>query len=241
MAEITQVVIGIQARSTSTRFPRKVHRMLDGKPILQHVIDSANRAATYINRHSLKLRELVSVAVLVPAGDEITTAFQGRALIIEGPEDDVLARYRMAAERLSADYMVRVTSDCPLLPDHMIQKHIKVAVKNGFDYCSNVDEQARTAIDGHDVEVMSKRALNWIHENAKEQKHREHVTLGLRELKLPDDFRVGHIIGYLNQSHIKLSVDTPEDLERVEVEYFRRKRAEEAAIKLHGKQSVHRY
>lgn len=239
MESVKSVVIAIQARSGSSRFPRKAFELIDGKPVLRHVIDAADRCAFYMNRHTFRSKIQVSYAVLCPYKDEIKHTFNSRAMVIEGPEDDVLLRYRIAMERLKADYVVRITGDCPLIPPYLITKHIKVAVANGYDYCSNVDENCRTAIDGHDVEVMSRRALEWADENAKDPAQREHVTLALRQGGLPEDFKIGHVLGHLDQSHIKLSIDTPDDLERVRVEYERAKRMHANAEQMNGRNNAH--
>jgi len=44
------VVIGIQARSTSTRLPGKIFEMVGNKKALEHVIDKAKSAKDYIQR-----------------------------------------------------------------------------------------------------------------------------------------------------------------------------------------------
>jgi spore coat polysaccharide biosynthesis protein SpsF len=240
MSGIKHVVIGIQARSSSRRFPRKVYELIDGKPMLRHVIDAADKASFYLNRYTYQSKIRVSYAVLCPYKDEIIKSFGSRAMVIEGPEDDVLTRYKIMADRLQADYIVRITSDCPLLPPFLITKHIKIASANQYDYCSNVDPKVRTAIDGYDVEVMSKRALDWADQNASDPTHREHVTSILRTNQIPSEFKTGHILGFLNQSHIKLSVDTPDDLEHVRIEHERTKSAHEKAEALSGSQNVHK-
>lgn len=237
---IRHVCIGIQARSNSHRFPRKVFELIDEKPMLRHVIDACDRASFYLNRHTFQSKIRASYAVLCPHRDEIQQAFGTRAMVIEGPEEDVLSRYKLLVTKLEPDYIVRVTSDCPLLPPFLITKHIKIAIANSYDYCSNVDEKVRTALDGYDVEVISRRALLWADENCSDPSLREHVTPILRTKLIPKDFKVGHVLGFLNQSHIKLSVDTPEDLERVRIEYDRVKKAHHLAEALAGKQNVHR-
>lgn len=240
MSDIKRVVIGIQARSTSKRFPRKVFELIDGVPVLRHVINACRRSAVYMNRYSDATRIKVDVGLCIPKGDEIKDAFQQRDLIIaEGPEDDVLARYKALADQTDAHYIVRVTGDCPLLPPHIITKHVKIAVVNGYDYVSNVDEEARTAVDGTDCEVISRKLLNWLYDNAKGS-DREHVTT-LARRETPGWARCGHVVGYLALSHVKLSIDTPEDLERVRQEFKTMKRAIENAERKSGAKAVHRF
>jgi spore coat polysaccharide biosynthesis protein SpsF (cytidylyltransferase family) len=242
MGNYHNVVIGIQARSTSGRFPRKVFETIDGKPMLQHVIDAANRAAKYLNNHTQKTKVMVNVALVVPTGDEITSAFKKKVTVIEGDEKDVLSRYVTMAHRLDADYIVRLTGDCPLIPPFLISKHINTALKNELDYVSNVDENLRTSADGTDCEVMSRRVLDWLNTSATTTEDREHVTTLVR--RQPPDWaigKIGHVVGFLNLSQLKLSVDTPDDLERVRWEHDRVKQAIDTAESRHGKGSVHRF
>lgn len=238
--EVKNIVIGIQARSTSTRFPQKVFEVIGEKTILQHVIDSCRASAAYINQHSIKSRMYSKVFLLIPYEDQIKVRFRGSCSMQEGPAHDVLSRYAELAVKQDADYIVRITADCPLIPPFLITKAINTATQNQYDYASNVDERVRTAIDGHDVEVISKRAMAWLDENARNESDREHVTTFLRRSP-PSWLKVGHIVGYVDQSSLKLSVDTPEDLERVREQYEKIKSVMEAGEAISGRGSVHRF
>lgn len=240
MAEYENVVIGIQARSTSIRFPRKSQALLGGRPMIEHVLEAANRAAKYINRHSHKTFIQVNVALLVPRGDELADTYRKRTIVVEGADGDVLSRYVAAMDRLNADYMVRVTGDCPLIPPYLISKHIKTALQNRYDYVSNVDADSRTACDGNDCEVMSRKMLRYLSETATDPHDREHVTALARHAP-PSWARIGHVVGFLYLTDLKLSVDTPEDLERVRAQYDRIQRAIQQAEAKHGPDSIHRF
>lgn len=238
MGDVTRVCIGIQARTNSSRFPGKIHEYIGDKTMLEHVVDRCSSAAHYINRHSRNFKEMVLVSILIPYGDPASKTSKGKAVIIEGPEEDVLTRYVNMAETLKADYLVRVTSDCPLIPTPLIQRHIKVGVVNSYDYCSNVDENFRTSIDGFDVEFFSKRALDWLNVNATDKTDREHVTIKLRR-EPPAWANVGAIMHYMDSSHLKFSVDTPDDLEKVRCEYSSQQRKVAKAVEELGKSHVH--
>lgn len=244
----TKVLIAIQARSGSTRLPRKAFELIGERRMLDHVIDSCREAARYLNGRTERAVSVrgpndsdlrVSVALLTPEGDLIAKEFARKAEVVEGPEQDVLSRYYLALERLHPDYVVRITGDCPLIPDFLIAKHITTAIKGRYDYVSNVDEETRTAIDGHDCEVMSSRMLGWLHGAAETASDREHVTL-LARREPPDWARRGAVLNYHDQSHLKLSVDTAEDLARVREEYERRDVKLYRAERKFGRQSVHR-
>lgn len=236
--EVTHVLIGIQARTTSERFPGKVLEKIGHKAMIEHVIDSCQIAAKYTNRFTHKTRTLVDVALLVPAGDELTK-FRHKVQVREGSENDVLSRYVQAANQMKADYIVRVTGDCPLLPSFLISKMIKTAVVNAYDYVSNVDPKFRTAVDGHDCEVISRRLLDHIDKAATQPHEREHVTWMARA-NPPEWACRANVVGFLDLSNQKLSVDTLEDLERVRAVYERVRRITDLSIEEFGKPHVHK-
>lgn len=234
----SKVTIGIQARSTSKRFPGKVFEMLGTKTVLRHVIDSCQKAATYINNWgSHKIH--VDVALCIPYDDPIKRTTWGDVSIIEGPEDDVLMRYVILAEHTKSDYIVRITADCPLIPSFIINKCITSTVMNEYDYFSNVDERVRTTSDGFDCEVISKKLLYYTGEHATKASDREHVTTFIRS-NPPDWIKQGIIINFLDLSKLKLSLDTQEDLERIKIEYGNVQDAFKTAQQIFGRRNVHR-
>lgn len=238
MDDCTNVVIGIQARSTSQRYPKKVFEVIESKSILQHVIDNCKSAAKYINR--FQNREVVQVALLIPKSDVILEVFRNRAVMVEGSETNVLSRYSQMASWLNADYIVRITADCPLIPHFLITKHIKAAVMNGYDYFSNVHEGVRTSPDGYDCEVFSRKLLEYTVQHAKDPKDLEHVTTFMRR-EPPEWIKWGTVIGHMDLSHLKLSVDDQEDLNRVRTGVKNVQEKLEAAERIFGKQNVHRF
>lgn len=241
----TKVSIGIQARSTSERFPNKVTQMIGTRMVIEHVIDSCRSCADYINRYTFTNNIIVNVYVLIPEGDPLKHILSPMSdYVMEGDEIDVLSRYTEMAKVTSADYIVRVTADCPLLPHFIIYKAVNTAIKNGLDYVSNVGdkkESMRTSVDGDDVEVMSARALEWIDKNAISKAEREHVTSAIRGDDAPSFFRFGVLIGHKDNSNIKLSVDTEDDLENIRNEFDRVQNKIAAAKKKYGKGAVYRF
>ncbi len=205
------ILIGVQARSTSARFPGKSLELVDSVSMTEAVLNNAQTAGRFLAAGNEDLS--VVVALLIPTGD-ILKARVGGVAIIEGPEGDVLRRYRLAAIKYQPQYIVRLTGDCPLIPPDIISRHVMLAMKNNLDYISNVDPLFRTSIDGHDCEVMSRRLLDHICLNATKLYDKEHVTTMVRE-DPPPWAKLGAVINRIDLSDIKLSVDTRDDLERV--------------------------
>ena len=189
----------IQARSTSKRLPNKCMADICGKPMIGRVVDICSAAHP-------------NVCVAVPYGDGLIGYLrENHILFCEGDEDDVLSRYWNCAKSLKASAVVRITTDCPLLP----VSQIKAAIDSmPFDFYTNLP-----TVDGYDVEGMSLRALEWANNEALEPGDREHVTTFLKK-NCGKMVQLGfsvifHREPWLTEWFPKLSIDTQEDLERV--------------------------
>lgn len=228
-----KVLICIQARSSSTRLPNKIHLQIDGKSILQTIIESCSSAVTYVNRDKMKLGGEASVCLLIPVGDAAGNIYRNQMPVIEGDEHDVLHRFMLAVKKENPDYVVRVTSDCYFLPSHLIAKHIKSALIKQRDYTTNC--VIRTFKEGWDIQVFSKRLLEWIDKNATTEFDREHVGTVLGDCK---DFpfkdaegrkSICHIINNYDESEYKTSIDTKEEFEKAKAITEKFRRAKDAA------------
>lgn len=209
-----KIMIGVQARSTSTRLPNKSMALIDTQSVCDHVLTACLSAAEYISKQKSKVQLHAHVVLLVPKGDQLKDLFADKVDVLEGPEDDVLSRYMLAVDKYEPDYVVRVTGDCSLIAAPVISKHVFSATFDHLDYCCNVMDDCRTYVDGYDVEVVSAKLMRWTDENANTTADREHVTTRIRSAR-PGWAKFGAVIGYIDLSDIKLSVDTTDDLEKV--------------------------
>lgn len=210
-----QVIIGIQARSDSHRLPNKAHLQIGGKPMLQWIIDTVNHAIRYLGQSSRDLEAQFSAALLVPKDDPIVSIYKSQITVIEGDHDDVLSRFVQAGG--DKDYTVRITADCLKIPAHIIAKHVRSALIKERDYTTNI--HYRTFKEGWDCEVLSKRLLHWLDQNAVSPFDREHVTTKIAANN-PFPFcdtdgkkSICHIINSDDESDIKTSIDTREEYE----------------------------
>ena len=149
----TQPLVGIviQARQTSQRFPGKSMAKLDGKPVLQHVIERCKQINV-----SKKLNKIIVVAV--PDTDESEPLIQLAAQFgIEnfcGSEDNVLERYYEAAKFFKLDHIMRITADCPLINPIICAELLDLHIWRKCDYSSN-SWPKRTYPKGLDCEVFT--------------------------------------------------------------------------------------
>ncbi len=232
-----KILIGIQARSSSTRLPRKAFELIGGRTMLERVHQSCKQASDWLERTK---GYVAPVVVLAPEKDEIVGAFDKKGYeFVVGPLEDVLMRYMLGAAKHLPDYVVRITGDCPMVPSYFITRLTELAIQNGYDYVSNVDERFRTTLDGSDVEVFSMKLLVHANKLATTPEDREHVTTYMRR-EPPDWAKIGFVCGVFDLSGIKLSVDTPEDLARVRAAFDSARDKYHKAIIEFGQDRVHR-
>jgi len=194
----------LQARMTSSRLPGKVMMDLCGAPMLTRQIERIRRAR-FINR----------IIVATSEGVEDTpVALLAQHLGVDcfrGSLKDVLGRFCHAAMEYSSDHVMRLTGDCPLADPGLIDDLIAFHLEGGYDISSLGIE--RTFPHGLDAEVMTFAALQSAGAAACSAHDREHVTPYL--YARPELFRVGSMRQARDESHLRWTVDYPEDMEVV--------------------------
>ncbi|MBI3548552.1 MAG: glycosyltransferase family protein [Elusimicrobia bacterium] len=198
-------VLIVQARMTSTRLPGKVLMDLAGAPMLTQQLRRLKRC---------KSVDEIVVAATENAADEAIRALAAAEGVscFRGSENDVLSRYAGAARQAQADLIVRVTSDCPLIDPEQTDRVVRELEdsKGACDYASNVIE--RTFPRGLDAEAMTRQALERMDREAKSPPAREHVTYYLLK-EHPELFKTRIVVDIEDNSDLRWTVDTPEDLE----------------------------
>ena len=128
-----------------------------------------------------------------------------------GSLNDVLDRYYQAAALINPDHVVRLTGDCPLADPTVIDMVIQEHLASGADYTANCVQSSFP--DGLDVEICKFSVLKQAWEEAKLVSQREHVTLFINQQ--PDRFKLHHVLAEKDLSHLRWTVDNPEDFELV--------------------------
>jgi spore coat polysaccharide biosynthesis protein SpsF (cytidylyltransferase family) len=189
---------------SSTRLPGKVLMPLLDLPLIVFMARRVRRA---------RLVDDVIVATSVdPLDDPLARVLEQQGIrCFRGDLNDVLDRFYRAAESVRADYVVRLTGDCPLMDGDLIDTAIGMLQAGKHDYVSNVDPP--TFPDGLDVEAFSFDALQRAWHGARLPSEREHVTLHLRNRK--DLFRTANWAGFADLSSLRWTVDHADDLEHV--------------------------
>ncbi len=200
-------IVVTQARSGSTRLPNKVLLKVKDKTLLQIHIDRIKRA---------KLVDDIYIATTTEIGDDVIAnlAENLKVKYHRGSEDDVLDRFYQTVKDIRPDFIVRLTSDCPLIDPKLLDEVIVEAKKLNVDYYANIIEERFP--DGQDIEVFKFSALKKAWKEAKLSSDREHVTPYIRN---NSTYKGGNLFTSSNHNlkdnynHVRLTVDEPQDLE----------------------------
>lgn len=200
----------IQARMGSTRLPEKVMKNLQGKTVLEHVIERVRQS---------KLIDEIIIATTTHERDAVieSEALRCGVKAFRGSEDDVLSRYYYAAKDNNLDVVVRITSDCPLIDPKVLDEIINYFLKNKFDIVSNAgsDLSSRTYPRGLDTEIFSFKVLENAFYNAKEEYQREHVTPFIYEMANQAFYYKNNV----DYSKYRWTLDTDEDFNLISEVY----------------------
>ena len=181
----------IQARLSSTRFPKKILADFFGKTVLERIVE---------NCYQSKLVDKLVIASPHPLG-----VCLNEELFI-GEENNVLDRYYRCAKTYRFDIIVRITSDCPLIQPYEIDRCLERILVGDTHYVTN----RPAAFDGNDVEVFTFHALEKAWKEATESYDKEHVTPYLKR---------DASLNPISLEAQKLSLDTAQDLEKIK-EYY---------------------
>ena len=192
----------IQARTSSTRLPKKVLKPLPANSdlcVLQQVIRRVAKS---------RLIDEVIIATTTQDKEIVEVAKKEKVKYYQGSLENVLERYYFAALENNLDVIVRITSDCPCLDFNIIDEIIKKHLDSNGDYTSNT--LTRGFPRGIDAEVINFDVLEKAYENASKEFEKEHVTPYIYKTH-PDDFKILQYKTDDDNSDIRITLDTPQD------------------------------
>ena len=172
----SNIVAIVQARMGSTRLPGKILKKILRKPMLWHIINRLNQVG--------EINEVVIATSKLLKDDPVYKMSKEYGIsCFRGSESNVLKRFFDAAVMAKADYIIRITGDCPLVDPPTISKLVKLFFNGSFDFCgvacgAGVANQTNINRfpDGMDAEIFSFQALQEANEEADTDLQREHVT-----------------------------------------------------------------
>lgn len=172
---------------------------LNGMTVLEHVLERCAAVAGI---------SAVCCATTSLSDDDVVADLARRlgAVVVRGAEHDVLGRYVQAARVTSADVVLRVTSDCPLIDPGICSAVIRLRAAEDAALAAN--NMPPSWPHGLDCEVFTRECL--------ERAGRKAVTIDDREHVSPYMRRHSPVVNLLcnepGLGDLRWTVDTLEDL-----------------------------
>lgn len=192
----------VQARMGSTRLPGKVLMPVGERVLLAHI---AARMACVPG-------VLVIATSTNPENDSIEDFCRREAVpCFRGSEDNVLERYVRCAEHFGFEHIVRLTGDNPFPDASSLLALLRLHLAETADFSTSFEVLPL----GVGCEIFTLAALRLSLDKAYAPHHFEHVD----EYLLENKDKIRHVALPAQVStcfpDVRLTVDTPEDMERV--------------------------
>jgi spore coat polysaccharide biosynthesis protein SpsF len=194
--------IVLQARMASTRLPGKALLPIANRPLLEHCL--RRLIASGAARVVLATTTLEEDTVLCHVATRLGVA------VYRGSEHDVLARMAEAAEAFDFDPVIRATGDNPAVDIEAPARALRTLHASHADY---VCEDGLPY--GAAVEAVTRQALMRTVSEATSRDDREHVTTWVKRRSDLWNLAFPAAPAHLRRPDLRLTVDTPADLDYV--------------------------
>ena len=209
MRKTGKVIAIVQARLGSTRLPMKSLLCLRDVPVIDWVTRRLAQAA--------KLDGIMVAVPDTPLDRVLVEHLQRRGVpCVAGSEDDVLARFCLAARTADAGRVVRVCADNPLIWAGAIDRLVDFYDQGGWDYAYNHIPRNNLWPDGLGAEILSRELLEELDAKAVQTSQREHCLNYIWDNV--SSFKIGTFDpeeDWLRRPELKLDMDRPDDFCRL--------------------------
>lgn len=198
-----------QARYGSTRLPAKILKEVNGQTLLEIHLRRILQSKI-IDKLKIATTDEDGSKFIVAVADKVGCEYH------KGSVEDVLTRFYGTAAPEKPDYVIRLTSDCPLIDPMVIDAVVNFCIEGNYDYASTDPD---TFPDGLDTEVMKFSVLEKAYKEANLTSEREHVTPYIwkngtnRGGTLFKTARLVNPLGEFNANDNRITIDEPEDFE----------------------------
>ena len=197
----------IFSRMNSRRLPRKAFANINGKTLLERVVESTKK---------IKSLDHFCIATSESREDDTIASFaeKNRISIFRGSQDDVLHRAIEAAKQYNYSSFLRICGDRPFIDPALCDEAVKTHNNNKSDITTNTFP--RTVPYGLSAEVINIKSLKMIYKLTLDDDSREHISKFFYSNS--DNFiikSINHDNKFLNNKNVRLVLDTKNDLQKV--------------------------
>lgn len=193
----------VQARMSSVRYPGKILHRVNGKPMLEYLLESLYKCES-VNR--------VVVATSNKKSDDPVEELCRHIGVdhYRGPLDNVAQRFMEAIKVCKLEAFVRLSGDSPLLDYRLVDRAVRIFQSGHFDLVTNTLK--RTYPKGQSVEVLDSTIFVTTYAKMLAPDEREHVTRYFYTHN--EEFAIYNFESDKAYGNLEMSVNTPEDMRR---------------------------
>lgn len=195
-----KIVAIVQARMSSSRLPGKVLLPLSDKPVLYHIHERLTES---------RLIDQIVFSTSKEESDNPIYDFCNiqNIPVYRGSLNDVLDRFYKTASEFSADVIIRITGDCPIVDPIIVDAVISGFLAGNYDYYGLGGEFP----DGLDCTAFTFKALERAWKEAQLPSEREHVGPYIE--KNSEVFKNGSLKLFTGMAEHRWTLDEFEDYE----------------------------
>lgn len=197
-----KIPILIQARMSSQRLPGKVLINVQGKPILEYVLNQLRKCRD---------TNIIVCTSTDKSDDTIQLYCQNNQVqCFRGDLHNVVFRFKEAIEMFGLDCFIRISADSPLFDPNLINEGIKIFKENKYDIVTNVFK--RTYPKGQSFEILKSQIFLDAIADMNSSDDLEHVTKYF--YRNTQKFKIYNIdSGYDAILALNMCIDSQSDLE----------------------------
>ena len=204
----------LQCRMNSTRLPKKALKIIQNKPLIEHVINRLKRC---------KNIDKIILCTSINEENDILEYIANKLNIncFRGSEDNVLERFYKCAVKYQSKNIIRCTGDCPLIDATLIDMLVENFNNNQYEHLNfrNKDITRNNNFpDGFDAEIFTFKVLEDAYKNDDTDFGKEHVTPYIVKKYGKNYFQIPNVEKY-DLDNFHYSVDTEDDFNKVEKIY----------------------
>jgi spore coat polysaccharide biosynthesis protein SpsF (cytidylyltransferase family) len=209
---MSKIVGIVQARTNSSRLPKKVLADIEGKPLIWHIVNRLKQVQNISD---------VVISTTVNDADKQLCRFADSENIpyYAGSEYDILDRLYQTGKKFDSTILIKVNGDCPLIDPTIINRGLDLYLASEKAPDLVVNSLKNTYPDGTQFGIFNFKTLSKLWSQIQDRFWREFIYMYLVENT--NKFQIRNVENDIDLSHLRWVVDYPEDLEFVRAVYGR--------------------
>lgn len=193
----------IIGRLKSKRLPKKLLKKINGKPVIEHMIDR-------IKKNSRINKIILCTSDLKQDNPLEKISIKKKINIFRGDAKDVIKRMRDATEKFNLDYVVSITADCPLVELSYVSKFIDIFKKTKADLIRSFDLPHGAFLYGISPKSLNEicKVKNTEYTANWERYYTDTKLFKVHDIKVPKNHK---------NKFLRLTLDYPEDLKLIKI------------------------